>query len=118
MISTPTMTKATKRTITAALALTLLASTGLAVAQDNQGPPPASATWEQAPPQFVEAQRRGYRDGVHAAREDYDHHRPADVNYSKDYRNPHFMAPADRETYRSGFAEGYRVAVQHIYYGH
>lgn len=117
MISKPQI-KATTRTITTALALALLTSTGIAFAQDGQGPPQPAAQWEQAPPQFVAAQRRGYNDGVHAAREDYDHHRPANVDYSKDYRNPHFMAPSDRETYREGFREGYRVAAQHIYYGH
>lgn len=117
MISKPQI-KATTRTLTAALAFALLASTGIAFAQDGQGPPQPAAQWEQAPPQFVAAQRRGYNDGVHAAREDYNHHRPANVDYSKDYRNPHFMAPSDRETYREGFREGYRVAAQHIYYGH
>ena len=115
MISKPQI-KRTTRTITAALAFALLAPTGLAFAQD--GPPPPAAQWEQAPPKFVAAQRRGYNDGVHAAREDFDHHRQPDVENSKDYRDPHFMSPSDRSTYRAGFREGYRVAVQHIYTGH
>ena len=57
------------RATTALLALGLLCGAGLASAQYYQGPqgPPPQA-WEAPPPQFVEAQQRGYHDGVEGAR--------------------------------------------------
>ena len=104
------------RATTALLALGLLCGAGLASAQYYQGPqgPPPQA-WEAPPPQFVEAQQRGYHDGVEGARKDFDNHRPPNVNNRDEYRNPRFIAPPDRRSYREGFREGYRVAVQHIY---
>jgi hypothetical protein len=98
------------RVTTALLAIAMLSGTGLATAQ--YGPPPA---WEAPPPQFIAAQQRGYHDGVEGARKDYDNHRPPNVNNRDEYRNPHFIAPPDRRSYREGFREGYHVAVQHIY---
>ncbi len=104
---------ATKRISAALLSLTLLS--GIAVAQYGPPPPPQGDDWNNAPRQFVEAQQRGYRDGVQGARKDYDNHRRPDVNNRDEYRHPNFMRPPDREDYRKGFREGYRVAVQHIY---
>jgi hypothetical protein len=108
------------RTATALLSLALLASAGIATAQYYQGPPgptPQQGSWDAPPPQFVAAEQRGYRDGVRGARLDFDNHRRPDVNNRDEYRNPHFIAPPDRESYRHGFREGYRVAVEHIYTG-
>jgi hypothetical protein len=114
-------TRISNRTAAALLSLALLASTGIASAQYyQQGPPQGQGYgggWDAPPPQFVEAQQRGYRDGVKGARLDYDNHRRPDVNNRDEYRNPHFIAPPDRQSYREGFREGYRVAVQHIYTG-
>jgi hypothetical protein len=101
------------RATTALLALSLLTGTGVAAAQYYQGPPPRA--WEAPPPQFIAAQQRGYRDGVEGARKDFDNHRPPNVENRDEYRNPHFIAPPDRRSYREGFREGYRGAVQHIY---
>jgi hypothetical protein len=103
------------RTTTALLALALLSGAGLASAQYYQGPQGPPQAWEAPPPQFVEAQQRGYHDGAEGARKDFDNHRPPNVNNRDEYRNPHFIAPPDRHSYREGFREGYRVAVQHIY---
>ena len=112
-------TRLTTRATTALLSLALLASAGIASAQYYQGPPPPAYQhdWQNAPPQFVAAEQRGYRDGVEGARKDFDNHRPPNVNNRDEYRNPHFIAPPDRQSYRHGFREGYRVAVQHIYTG-
>jgi hypothetical protein len=102
---------------TAAL-LALALPIGIASAQYYQGPPPPpqyQGGWEAPPAQFIAAQQRGYRDGVEGARKDFDNHRPPNVNNRDEYRNPHFIAPPDRRSYREGFREGYRVAVQHIY---
>jgi hypothetical protein len=54
---------------------------------------------------------------VKGARLDFDNRRPPNVNNRDEYRNPKFIAPPDRQSYRVGFREGYRVAVQHIYNG-
>jgi hypothetical protein len=108
------------RTATAFLSLALFASTGAALAQygpPQYGPPPQQGGWDAPPPQFAIAQQRGYRDGVEGARKDFDNHRPPNVNNRDEFRNPHFIAPPDRQSYRQGFREGYRVAVQHIYNG-
>jgi hypothetical protein len=105
---------------TAAL-LALALPVGIASAQYYQGPPPQQqyqgGGWEAPPPQYIAAQQRGYRDGVEGARKDFDNHRRPDVNNRDEYRNPHFIAPPDRQSYREGFREGYRVSVQHIYNG-
>jgi hypothetical protein len=105
------------RTATALLSLAFLASTRSAVAQYGPPPPMQGDGWNAPPPQFAAAQQRGYRDGVKGARLDFDHHRQPDVNNRDEYRNPKFIAPPDRQSYRVGFREGYRVAVEHIYTG-
>jgi hypothetical protein len=106
------------RTATACLSFALIASAGAASAQYGPPPPPPQAGgWDAPPPQFAEAEQRGYRDGVKGARLDFDNHRPPNVNNRDEYRNPHFIAPPDRQSYRQGFREGYRVAVNHIYRG-
>ncbi len=106
-------------TLAAVLSLMLPACVSVANAQYYQGPPPQQyqGGWDAPPPQFVAAQQRGYRDGVEGARKDFDNHRQPNVNNRDEYRNPHFIAPPDRQSYRQGFREGYRVAVQHIYTG-
>ena len=100
------------------LSLALLSGVGIASAQYYQGPPPQpqyQGGWEAPPPQFAEAMRRGYQDGITGARKDFDNHRPPNVNNRDEYRNPHFIAPPDRRSYREGFRRGYDVAVHHIY---
>lgn len=105
----------------ALFAAILVMGSGMAIAQyEQQGPPPppqgySQGGWDQAPPEFREAQQRGFRDGVQGARKDFDNHRPPNVNNRDEYRNPKFIAPPDRRDYRMGFRRGYEVAVQHIY---
>lgn len=118
------ITTRTSRIATALLSLSMLAATGVASAQYYQGPPPQGpgygydrGGWDAPPPQFAAAQQRGFRDGVQGARRDFDNHRRPDPNNRDEYRNPHFIAPPDRQSYREGFREGYRVAVDHIYRG-
>ena len=103
-----------KQRIAAAL-LSLFLLSGIAVAQYGAPPPPQGQDWNAPPPQFAAAQQRGYRDGVQGARKDFDNHRRPNVENRDEYRHPDFMRPPDREDYRIGFREGYRVAVQHIY---
>jgi hypothetical protein len=110
------------RLTTSILALTLLtAAAGVAGAQHFQGPPPPPyqdhdrGGWDAPPPEFAAAQQRGFRDGVDGARRDFDNHRRPDVNNRDEFRNPRFIAPPDRHSYREGFRRGYDVAVHHIY---
>jgi hypothetical protein len=72
--------------------------------------------WEQPPQEFQEMERRGFHDGVEAARKDYGNHRRPNVNNREEYRHPD-IPRRDRGPYRRGFERGYRVGVQHIYNG-
>lgn len=105
------------RIIAPSFLLALLAGTAVADAQYYQGPPPQpvyAQSW-MAPPEFAEAQQRGFHDGIEGAKKDYENHRPPNVNNRDEYRNPHFIAPPDRRDYLFGFARGYQVAVRHMY---
>ena len=104
------------------LALALLATTGLAQAQQYyQGPPPplpggyVQGGWEAPPPEFAAAQQRGFHDGIEGAKRDFENHRPPNVNNRDEFRNPKFIPPPDRRDYRFGFRRGYDVAVRHMY---
>lgn len=105
------------------LAITMLLSGAAAEAQ-YYGPPPQRPDsygpvqpWESAPREFRAAMQRGFRDGVEGARKDFQNHRPPNVRNRDEFRNPSFIAPADRHDYRMGFRRGYEVAMQHIYGG-
>lgn len=76
----------------------------------NQGP-----AWDAVPPEFREAQQRGFHDGIEGARKDFENHRRPDVENRKEYRDPKFIRPEDRRDYREGFRRGYYVAVRHMY---
>ena len=69
--------------------------------------------WDQAPAEFRDAQRRGFRDGVEAARHDLDHRRRADADDHDSYRHPP-VSHDQREDYREGFRRGYERAMEHI----
>lgn len=72
--------------------------------------------WDQPPPEFRDAQRRGFRDGIDAARKDFDHHRHKDAADHDRFRHP----PVDRslhEDYRDGFRRGYDSAMRHMMEG-
>ena len=69
--------------------------------------------WAQAPSEFRDAQRRGYHDGVEAARHDFDHRRRADADDHDAYRHPR-VSRDEREDYREGFRRGYERAMTHM----
>lgn len=90
-----------------------------------QGPPPGNygqgydrgpGGWDQAPPEFRDAQRRGFRDGIEGARRDFENHRRPDVMNRDEFRKPP-VSRADARDYRMAFRRGYDVGVQHIYGG-
>ncbi len=117
------------RWLVPALTLGMVASTAMASGQyyGQQGPPPPRAGygqngygpggWDQAPQEFRDVMRRGYRDGIEGARKDYENHRPPNVRNRDEFRDPSFIARPDRHDYRMGFRRGYKVGVEHIYGG-
>lgn len=84
------------------------------------GAPPAPAAaayqepaWDVPPAEFREAQRKGFHEGVEAARKDYDHHLAPEVERHGEFRHP----PVDcsmHEDFRDGFRRGYETAMQHL----
>lgn len=78
----------------------------LASAQDRD-----RGYWDQAP--AGQAQRRGFHDGVEAARHDFDHHRRGDADDHDSYRHPP-VSHDQREDYREGFRRGYERAMEHM----
>ena len=103
-----------------ALAVALGATSGgMAAKAYAASPAPAPAQyqdqgrWDEPPSEYREAQREGYRDGIEAARRDYEsrHHRDADDHES--YRHPRVEREL-RDSYRSAFREGYSRAMQHM----
>lgn len=103
----------------ATLSFVIACGTGVMVAQ-YYGPPGGPQSygdrdWDRVPPEFRAAEQRGFRDGIDGAKKDFKNHRPPNVMNRDEYRNPHFIAPADRRDYLIGFRRGYEVAVRHIY---
>lgn len=68
--------------------------------------------WDVPPSDFNDVGRRAFHDGMDAAHNDWQSHRPLDPRRSMMFRRP----PTDRmnrDQYRSSFARGYQVAVEH-----
>lgn len=106
-----------------ALGLALFTSAAAAHAQYGSpgGPPsqngynqgPGRGGWEAPPPEFREAQQRGFHDGVEGARRDIENRRRPNVNNRDEFRHPNI--PRDlRRDYKDGFRRGYDVAMQHM----
>jgi len=69
--------------------------------------------WDEAPSDYRDAQRRGFHEGVEAARHDMSEHRHADADDHEMYKHPPVEGDARRE-FREGFREGYRRAMEHM----
>jgi hypothetical protein len=102
-----------------ALALSLGATTGGLAARAYASPVPAQpqyegqGRWDEAPSEYRDAQRMGFRDGIEAARSDFYNHRHNDADDHDRYRHPQ----VEREfvsDYRHGFREGYSRAMRHM----
>ena len=72
--------------------------------------------WDVAPPEFREAARQGYRDGIYGAQKDVENRRRPNVNNRDEYRNPRVGRPF-RKDYRMGFQRGYDNAMRHMIQG-
>lgn len=69
--------------------------------------------WDEPPEELREAQKRGFHEGVEAARHDFDRHSRKDADDHDAYKHP----PVERELrgdYREGFRRGYSVAMDHL----
>lgn len=69
--------------------------------------------WDEPPEEFREAQKRGFHEGVEAARRDVERHNHKDADDHDAYKHP----PVEREMrneYREGFRRGYQVAMDHM----
>jgi hypothetical protein len=69
--------------------------------------------WDEPPSEFNDARRRGFHEGVEAARHDFESHRHKDADDHGMYKHP----PVERELrddFREGFRRGYDVAMQHM----
>ena len=102
-----------------ALALSLGATSGGLAAKAYASPAPAQpqyegqGRWDEAPSEYRDAQRMGFRDGMEAARSDFFNHRHKDADDHGSYRHPR----VERELvsdYRNAFREGYSRAMHHM----
>ena len=73
--------------------------------------------WDEAPSDYREAQRRGFHEGMEAARHDMGENRHADADDHQMYKHPP-VGRDDRQAFREGFREGYRRAMEHMRHDH
>jgi hypothetical protein len=69
--------------------------------------------WETPPQEFNEVQRRGFHDGVEAAKRDFSTNRRPHVDDHDEFRRPQ-VAPEFVNSYRESFRRGYQVAMSHL----
>jgi len=69
--------------------------------------------WDEPPGEFREVQRKGFHDGVEAARSDFERHRHKDADDHERYRHPS-VERSLRDDYRDGFKRGYEMAKSHM----
>lgn len=70
--------------------------------------------WDRPPDSYRDAQRRGFHEGMEAARRDFQdgHHRDADDHDV--YKHPPVEGDDARREFREGFKEGYHRAMEHM----
>ena len=109
-----------KAIVIPALAVALIVPAGWTTAKAYAAAPaqPASGlyqerSWDEPPGEFREAQRKGFHDGVEAARHDVERRSHRDADDHDAYRHPHVEREL-RNDYREGFRRGYEVAMRHM----
>lgn len=99
-----------------------VASTGALKARAHEAQPLPTAAqyqdhdqdrWDQPPNEYRDAQRRGFHEGVEAARHDFTDRRHADADDHEMYKHPPVEESA-RQDFREGFREGYHRAMEHM----
>jgi hypothetical protein len=102
-----------------ALAVSLGATSGGMAVRAHAAPAPSPAQyegqgrWDDAPSEYREVQRQGFRDGVEAARHDFETRSHKDADDHERYRHPRVEREL-RDDYRNGFREGYSRAMRHM----
>ena len=103
----------------AALTISLAAPAGLMTAKTHAAALPAAAgfyqdrQWDSPPDEYRDVQREGFRDGIEAARNDWERHSHKDADDHDRFRHP----PVDRQfthDYRDAFKRGYSEAMHHM----
>jgi hypothetical protein len=75
--------------------------------------PPAAPEWGMRGLQS-EAEHQGYREGMEAARRDFQSQRRPDPDDHEEFRTPH-VPPGLTDEYREGFMRGYEVAMSQLH---
>jgi hypothetical protein len=103
-----------------ALTVALAASAGLMTVKAHAATPAQPAAglyqdrpWDEPPGEFREVQKRGFHEGVEAARRDFEHHSHKDADDHEAYRHPR-VERSLRDDYRDGFKRGYDAAMHHM----
>ncbi|HEY3627617.1 MAG TPA: hypothetical protein VGL00_15090 [Terracidiphilus sp.] len=105
-----------------ALTLSLGATSGGLAARAYATPAPAQplygqyegqGRWDEAPSEYRDAQRMGFRDGIEAARSDFSNHRHKDADDHDAYRHPRVERDFASD-YRTAYREGYSRAMHHM----
>ncbi len=103
-----------------------VASTGALKAHALEAQPIPNASfaqdhdrWDEPPAEYQrDAQRRGFHEGVEAARHDMSEHRHRDADDHEMYKHPPVEGGDARRDFREGFREGYRRAMDHMMHDH
>ena len=69
--------------------------------------------WDRPDNAWNDVQRRGFHEGIEAARDDIANRRRPDADNRYEYRHPRVPRPF-RDAYRESFMRGYNVALSHL----
>jgi len=69
--------------------------------------------WDRPDNAWNDVQRRGFHEGIEAARDDIANRRRPDADDRYEYRHPRVPRPF-RDAYRESFMRGYNVALSHL----
>jgi len=106
-----------------ALALCITAPAAMKASSIEAQPLPSAAQyqdqdrdhdWDRPPDKYQDAERRGFHEGMEAARYDYTNHHHADADDHDAYKHPPVEGDQARRDFRDGFKEGYRRAMDHM----
>ena len=81
--------------------------------REREGEMREQGGWDMPPGEFNESQRRGFHEGVEAARRDFESHRRPDVDDHEEFRHPNLPGEL-ADAFRDGFRRGYQTAISHL----
>jgi len=80
--------------------------------QNRQVTTTTTYQWDAVPQGYSDIARRGWHDGLEAARMDWEAHRTMDPYHTMMFRRPPVQGPAKAE-YRNAYLRGYDAAMHH-----